>query len=451
MNYSFEPSILKSILEDISQTNAGRYDNGPLDLIYSDAAKLKSLSEKCLSGSYKFMPFEEKLILKGKDKFPRVISKPTFKDKAILKAIDKSLKAACPIDNTTQLASFIVNDVKDFLESSHEATQIMRIDIKSFFDNLDHEIIKNKLKAKNCPLWLLQLVESATSNPTKAKYAKKPQPSSIGVPQGISIASYLADLYMEEFDKELEKHCCKSFRYVDDILIFHTKEQTANLQKFINSEITPLGKLKIDYHREGSGKHFSGSLMGSNFDYLGYLFIPDDARVLISIKNSSVQKFINSLAGLITKYRKGEYDRLFVDVTKAKKAFTFDLNEKISGAFKEDKRYGWLWYFRNMNDLALLDKIDRIVQRELRKHSRTSDVKVKRLKRAFYEIQHFDVEKSKYIINYGSKNIQYIKSNFGVFDSTIADGASEDKIFKAYQHLGQRRLRRLMVDEVRES
>ena len=41
------------------------------------AKELDDIASRCLNGTYKFSAYKEKLILKGKDSFPRVLSVPT--------------------------------------------------------------------------------------------------------------------------------------------------------------------------------------------------------------------------------------------------------------------------------------------------------------------------------------------------------------------------------------
>ena len=41
------------------------------------AKELDDIASRCLNGTYKFSAYKEKLILKGKDNFPRVLSVPS--------------------------------------------------------------------------------------------------------------------------------------------------------------------------------------------------------------------------------------------------------------------------------------------------------------------------------------------------------------------------------------
>jgi hypothetical protein len=153
---------------------------------------------------------------------------------------------------------------------------------------------------------------------------------------------------------------------------------------------------------------------------------------------------------LITKYKKGGYGLNYPDTRVAEDVFRYDLNERITGAFKDDQRYGWLWYFRQMNDFALLDKIDKIIKRELSKSSVTKHIRPKRLKRAYYEIQNF-APGNTYILDYGLTDTEKIQKYFGFLDARISRSQTDEKTLAAFNHFTNNRLKRLMLDEIRAS
>ncbi|PTR04501.1 retron-type reverse transcriptase [Nitrosomonas nitrosa] len=426
----FKTEELKTAIGSVSEKNADVSGNSPLDYVLNSDDKLASISQKCLNGKYKFPPYNLKLFLKGPGKPPREISVPSLLDQALLKSIDQALKNTCPIENQTALAFFIIQDLKDYMQNLPEAAQVMRLDIKQFFDRIQHETLLQKLNEKKCPDWLMKLVSTAITTPAKEKGIKTPRKKEIGVPQGISIASYLADLYLENFDKELQNHCLKSARYVDDILIIYSPKQETGLLSFLKEHLASLG---LEFHEEGNEhKFFKGSIYAENgVDFLGYHFFVKQDGLLVSVRNSSAQKFVNSLVGLVTKYKKGGYGLNYPDTCLAEDVFRYDLNERITGAFKGDQRYGWLWYFRQMNDLPLLDRIDKIVKRELAKSSDTKHIKTKRLKRAYYEIQNFSPGNT-YILNYGLTDAEKIQKYFGFLDARISRSQTDEKNFGGF-------------------
>ncbi len=53
--------------------------------------EMEIINRKVLNQTYNFSFYKEKLISKGRDKFPRVISIPTVRDKIVLKSIFNTL------------------------------------------------------------------------------------------------------------------------------------------------------------------------------------------------------------------------------------------------------------------------------------------------------------------------------------------------------------------------
>ena len=58
--------------------------------------ELEVISKRCLEETYKFSPYLEKLILKGKDKLPRMLSVPSMRDRMVLGALNKYLQDTFP-------------------------------------------------------------------------------------------------------------------------------------------------------------------------------------------------------------------------------------------------------------------------------------------------------------------------------------------------------------------
>jgi len=445
-NY-FDPESLKNSLIEISDKHSDSFGNSSLNSIINSDVKIQILSKRCLDGDYNFSPYSLKLFMKGRGRPPREISIPSLQDQAVLKSLDKTLKTSCAIDNSTKLAFFIVKDLKDFLTTNSDNLKVMRIDIQKYFDEIKHDILLDKIKEKKCEGYIDQIVQKAISTPAVEKGFKADEKKTIGIPQGISISSHLADLYLEDFDLNLKKYCARSYRYVDDVLILYKEYQEGSLESYIAKAFEGLD---IEHHKEGSKFYKNDLFYEYGFDFLGYNFFATAKELKASIRPATEQKFINSLIALIGTYRKGRYHLRYQDSILALKVFQYDLNEKITGAFKGGRRYGWLWYFRQMNDLSLLDKVDKIIKRELNKDKNTKKLRVKRLKRTFYEIENFSSNNS-YILDYGLTDIGKIRRLYSDMDANIRKAKSDAGVLAAFNHFTNNRLRRLALDEVRES
>lgn len=143
---------------------------------------------------------------------------------------------------------------------------IVDIDLKSFFDEVDHCTLLQLLYRKvKCPL-TLRLIRKWLRAPIKikGKLVKRRK----GVPQGSPLSPLLSNIMLNELDKEMEKQGLRYVRYADDFSIYTRGYQTA--RKTGNSIYLFLkNKLKLPINREKSGIR-----KPVNFTILGFGFVP---------------------------------------------------------------------------------------------------------------------------------------------------------------------------------
>lgn len=121
------------------------------------------------------------------------------------------------------------------LKKEIETTYCLKLDIKKFYPNVDHDILKallrRKFKDKDL-LWLLdEIIDSAD-----------------GLPIGNYLSQYLANFYLSYFDHWLkEKLQVKYyFRYADDLVILHhDKTYLHELLKVIQTYFKDCLKLEV--------------------------------------------------------------------------------------------------------------------------------------------------------------------------------------------------------------
>jgi len=127
---------------------------------------------------------------------------------------------------------------------------IVDIDLKNFFDEVDHCILLQLLYRKiKCPL-TLRLIRKWLRAPilTNGKLVKRRK----GVPQGSPLSPLLSNIMLNELDKEMGKLGLKYVRYADDFSIYTKSRQQA--RKIGNQIYIYLrDKLKLPINREKSG------------------------------------------------------------------------------------------------------------------------------------------------------------------------------------------------------
>ena len=316
---------------------------------------LKIIKYKCIEKTYKFSPYVEIIKPKGRDKVPRVISVPTVRDRIVLYALKKILDSAFNDCIRRKLANTYIVDIQKIITRiDPKSLFIVSTDIKNFYGSIDRkiliQIISTRIKSKK----ILILIERAISTPVVPKNYRK---SSIekyrtekGIPQGLSISNILADIYVSEhIDKHIrDNYSCDYFRYVDDILIIGQKECMKKMEDILRKR---LKELELETHSSDSEKTFSNT-GDKPFEYLGYRFeLPK-----ITVRQSTIDKFIASIAAKFSDYihnkKKRLRDKDYLNEDKLKEVFLIELNEKITGAISEKKRYGWIFYFHAINDMS---------------------------------------------------------------------------------------------------
>lgn len=364
--------------------------------IKDKSKNIEAIYQKIINSSYAFSPYLEKLINKGRSKGPRVISIPTVRDRIVLVALKDLLHYYFPNEVQRSLPNEYVRDIKSFLEHAQWGDLCYyKSDIKSFYDEIDQNILIAKLESRIHDSRIINLIEHALKNPTvprnynrKTKYKYY---SHKGVPQGLAISNILANIYMAEYDETVSRKCTY-FRYVDDILIFNHGHPNNCVKDYSESLLNKIG-LELN-----KGKSFCKE-KSDTFEYLGYHFnIPK-----ISVRDSTVQRFVNKLASMFVSFKKDFNKPQKSWITKAlqKGIFIDALNERITGAISNNRRYGWLFYFLEINDLQVLHKIDSIVVnffKRLNMFDNNPPDSLKKMAKAYYHAKHSPLDG--YINNY---------------------------------------------------
>lgn len=105
-------------------------------------------------------------------------------------------------------------------------TWIVDLDIEKFFDRVNHDKLISIIRTQMNDKVTLHLIRSFL----KAGVMEEGNVSrsDIGTLQGGCISPLLANIYLDQFDKELEKRGLRFCRYADDVVIFTKSELAAN-------------------------------------------------------------------------------------------------------------------------------------------------------------------------------------------------------------------------------
>lgn len=248
---------------------------------------LYKLWNRMSSGSYFPQPVRSVEIPKEEGK-KRTLGIPTVADRVGQMVVKMYLEPE--IERCFHPDSYGYRPGKSAIEAVGVARQrcfrydwVVDLDIKGFFDNLDHELMMYAVKKHTECKWLLLYIERWLKAPILTPDGTLVHRDK-GTPQGAVISPLLANLFLHYvFDEWMRKiHPSIPFeRYADDIIV-HCKSE--NQARWIIAEIERrLAQCKLELHPEKTkivyckdGKQ-RGGYPNEKFDFLGYTFRPREA------------------------------------------------------------------------------------------------------------------------------------------------------------------------------
>lgn len=170
---------------------------------------------------------------------------------------------------------------------------IVDLDIKGFFDNLDHDLVMRAVKKHTDCKWILLYIERWLKAPAQIADGTLVNRDK-GTPQGGVASPLLANLFLHyAFDEWMKRNypTIPFERYADDAIVHCSSEKQS---KWIQAEIKRrLSQCRLELHSEKTkivyckdGKR-QGSYQNKSFDFLGYTFRPRRS------KNRSGTYFVN--------------------------------------------------------------------------------------------------------------------------------------------------------------
>jgi RNA-directed DNA polymerase len=334
----------------------------------------ESIEAEIRNGTYLPQPILGVEIPKEKGK-KRRLGVPTVVDRMLQQAVGQVIAIKFEMEFEDQSYAFRPNrnaqkavlKAQEYINSGYQ--HIVDIDLKTFFDEVEHYILMQLLYNKiKCP-HTLRLIRKWLRAPIKidGKLVKRRK----GVPQGSPLSPLLSNIMLHELDKELVKRGLRFVRYADDFSIYAKTEKEAreagnSIYLFLKN------KLKLPINREKSGIR-----RPANFTILGFGFTP-----------------------VFEKGVKGKY-QLIVSKKSWKKLRKKlkDITRKTTPCSISERTWrlrvvfrGWLGYFRIAHIKLKLDALDGWVRNRLRgciwHHWKTPERKRKNLIRLGVDQDH---------------------------------------------------------------
>lgn len=248
-------------------------------------ANLYKLWNRLASGTY-FPPPVREVELQKDDGKMRKLGIPTVNDRIAHTVIKDYMEAA--IDCLFHENSYGYRPMKSAHQALEKAREnvkrydwVVDLDIRGFFDNINHELINKALAKVVSEKWVKMYCNRWLEMPIQKKDGEIVAKDGKGTPQGGVISPLLANLFLHyAFDMWIVKRFPSiSFeRYADDVIVHsHTRKQAEAILQAIKErmaqcllELHP-EKTKIVYCKDYRRKD---SYHLVQFDFLGFSFQP---------------------------------------------------------------------------------------------------------------------------------------------------------------------------------
>jgi group II intron reverse transcriptase/maturase len=234
--------------------------------------------------------------------------------------------------------------------SAHQAVQaaqayvqqgydwVVDIDLEKFFDRVNHDLLMARVARVVKDKRVLRLIRRYLESGVLVNGVV--HDTEEGTPQGGPLSPLLANILLDDLDKELERRGHRFVRYADDCNLYVQSQRAGervleSVRRFLEQKL----KLKVNEKKSAVAR-------AGKRKFLGFSLFKRDGAVRVRVASQALTRMKDTLRHLTRRTRHGTLDEILERI-----------NRQVSG---------WVGYFRLADTPSVFAELDEWLRRRLR-------------------------------------------------------------------------------------